>query len=43
MPQVPVTLRKAKLNVAETLLACGIDPQRSVFEQSRVRSHAELA
>ncbi|OAD08283.1 hypothetical protein MUCCIDRAFT_71661 [Mucor lusitanicus CBS 277.49] len=44
MPQKPAELRQAKLDVAATLLACGIDPQRSVlFEQSRVGSHAELA
>jgi tryptophanyl-tRNA synthetase len=44
MPQDPATLRQAKLDIAATLLACGIDPKRSVlFEQSRVRSHAELA
>jgi tryptophanyl-tRNA synthetase len=44
MPQDPATLRQAKLDVAATLLACGIDPKRSVlFEQSRVRSHTELA
>ncbi|KAI9336673.1 tryptophanyl-tRNA synthetase [Pilaira anomala] len=44
MPQDPATLRQAKLDVAATLLACGVDPKRSVlFEQSRVRSHSELA
>lgn len=44
MPQDPATLRQAKLDMAATLLACGIDPKRSVlFEQSRVRSHTELA
>ncbi|KAI8331281.1 tryptophanyl-tRNA synthetase [Choanephora cucurbitarum] len=44
MPQKPDTLRQAKLEVAATLLACGVDPKRSVlFEQSRVRSHTELA
>ncbi|GAA5803299.1 hypothetical protein HPULCUR_008778 [Helicostylum pulchrum] len=44
MPQNPATLRQAKLDVAATLLACGVDPKRSVlFEQSRVRSHTELA
>ncbi|KAK4511800.1 uncharacterized protein ATC70_003799 [Mucor velutinosus] len=43
MPQNPAALRQAKMDVAATLLACGIDPQRSVlFEQSRVGSHAEL-
>jgi tryptophanyl-tRNA synthetase len=44
MPQDPATLRQAKLDVAATLLACGVDPKRSIlFEQSRVRSHTELA
>lgn len=44
MPQDPATLRQAKVDVAATLLACGVDPHRSVlFEQSRVRAHAELA
>ncbi|KAI8995046.1 tryptophanyl-tRNA synthetase [Pilobolus umbonatus] len=44
MPQDPSTLRRAKLDVAATLLACGVDPKRSVlFEQSRVRAHTELA
>lgn len=44
MPQDPATLRQAKLDVAATLLACGVNPERSVlFEQSRVRSHTELA
>lgn len=44
MPQDPAQLREAKLNMATTLLACGVDPNRSVlFEQSRVRAHSELA
>ncbi|KAI7899889.1 tryptophanyl-tRNA synthetase [Cokeromyces recurvatus] len=44
MPQDPATLRQAKLDVTATLLACGVDPKQSIlFEQSRVRSHAELA
>ncbi|KAI9481542.1 MAG: tryptophanyl-tRNA synthetase [Benjaminiella poitrasii] len=44
MPQDPTTLRQAKLDVAATLLACGVNPKHSIlFEQSRVRSHAELA
>ncbi|KAI8967515.1 tryptophanyl-tRNA synthetase [Mycotypha africana] len=44
MPQDPNTLRQAKIDMATALLACGIDPVRSVlFEQSRVRAHAELA
>lgn len=44
MPQDPATLRQAKVDVAATLLACGVDPERSIlFEQSRVRAHTELA
>lgn len=44
MPQDPRQLREAKLDMAASLLACGIDPKRSVlFEQSRVSAHAELA
>jgi tryptophanyl-tRNA synthetase len=43
MPQNPATLRQAKLDMAKSLLACGIDPKRSVlFEQSKVKEHAEL-
>ncbi|KAI7863728.1 tryptophanyl-tRNA synthetase [Spinellus fusiger] len=44
MRQSPEILRQGKREVAMTLLACGIDPKRSVlFEQSRVSAHAELA
>lgn len=44
VPQDPTELRQAKLDMAISLLACGIDPKRSVlFEQSRVPQHAELA
>lgn len=44
MPQNAEELRKAKLDMAASLLACGVDPTRSVlFEQSRVKAHAELA
>ncbi|KAL0076737.1 tryptophanyl-tRNA synthetase [Phycomyces blakesleeanus] len=44
MPQNPAQLREGKLNMAMTLLACGVDPKRSIlFEQSRVRAHSELA
>ncbi|KAI9029724.1 tryptophanyl-tRNA synthetase [Phycomyces nitens] len=44
MPQDPAQLRQGKLDMAMTLLACGVDPKRSIlFEQSRVRAHAELA
>ncbi|KAJ8656747.1 tryptophan-tRNA ligase [Lichtheimia ornata] len=43
MPQDPATLRRNKLDMAASLLACGIDPKRSVlFEQSRVPGHADL-
>jgi tryptophanyl-tRNA synthetase len=31
MPQNPATLRQAKLDMAKSLLACGIDPKRSVL------------
>ncbi|KAI8139723.1 tryptophanyl-tRNA synthetase [Fennellomyces sp. T-0311] len=44
MPQNPKELRQAKFDMATSLLACGVNPERSIlFEQSRVRSHAELA
>ncbi|CAO3644034.1 unnamed protein product [Cunninghamella echinulata] len=44
MPQDPKILRQSKHDMAAALLACGIDPERSVlFEQSKVRGHAELA
>ncbi|KAI9310968.1 tryptophanyl-tRNA synthetase [Dichotomocladium elegans] len=44
MPQAPEELRRSKLDMAMSLLACGVDPDRSVlFEQSRVRAHTELA
>lgn len=44
MPQNPNELRRAKFDMAATLLACGVDPKRSVlFEQSQVRAHSELA
>lgn len=44
MPQDPAELRRAKVDMAIGLLGCGIDPEKSVlFEQSRVRAHAELA
>lgn len=41
--QDPVKLRQQTLQSYALLLACGIDPERSiVFIQSHVRSHAEL-
>ncbi|KAI9246288.1 tryptophanyl-tRNA synthetase [Phascolomyces articulosus] len=44
MPQDPDTLRQSKLDMAISLLACGVDPKRSaLFEQSRVSAHSELA
>ncbi|KAG9287545.1 hypothetical protein G9A89_019606 [Geosiphon pyriformis] len=43
-PQQPDELLKSKKNMAIVLMACGIDPKRSIiFEQSKVSSHAELA
>ncbi|MBQ4153398.1 MAG: tryptophan--tRNA ligase [Oscillospiraceae bacterium] len=42
--QDPATLRKQTLEAVALLLACGIDPQKSlIFVQSHVPSHAELA
>lgn len=43
VPQVPKQLRKKTLEVAALLLACGIEPKKSVlFVQSHVPAHAEL-
>ncbi|QZD87293.1 tryptophan--tRNA ligase [Qipengyuania psychrotolerans] len=42
-PHDPAELRKATLEMAAALVACGIDPQRSVlFNQAQVPQHAEL-
>jgi tryptophanyl-tRNA synthetase len=42
--QEPARLRAQSLEMAATLLACGIDPARSVlFSQSAVSAHARLA
>jgi tryptophanyl-tRNA synthetase len=42
--QEPASLRAQTLEMAATLLACGIDPQRStLFVQSAVTAHARLA
>jgi tryptophanyl-tRNA synthetase len=42
--QDPATLRANTLEMAATLLACGIDPQRAaLFVQSAVSAHARLA
>jgi tryptophanyl-tRNA synthetase len=44
VPQDPAKLRAAILEAAAAYLACGLDPQHnSVFVQSRVSGHAELA
>jgi tryptophanyl-tRNA synthetase len=43
-PWDPPILRRQTLEVAASLLACGIDPERSVlFVQSQVPAHGELA
>ncbi|KAI8354256.1 tryptophanyl-tRNA synthetase [Mortierella sp. GBAus27b] len=43
MPQDPDKLRREKREMAITLLACGIDPKKSIlFEQSKVSGHSEL-
>ncbi|KAI8588776.1 hypothetical protein BDZ88DRAFT_420457 [Geranomyces variabilis] len=44
MPQEPATLRRNVKDMAACLLACGIDPAKSVlFRQSKVPEHSELA
>jgi tryptophanyl-tRNA synthetase len=43
VPQDPTDLRRQTLTTSATLLACGIDPSRSiVFVQSHVAAHTEL-
>jgi tryptophanyl-tRNA synthetase len=43
MPHDPAELRAATLEMAAALVACGIDPQRSIlFNQAQVPAHAEL-
>ncbi|MBX7513678.1 tryptophan--tRNA ligase [Qipengyuania sp. GH38] len=43
MPHEPTELRRATLEMAAALVACGIDPSRSVlFNQAQVHAHAEL-
>jgi tryptophanyl-tRNA synthetase len=43
MPHNPAELRAATLEMAAALVACGIDPARSIlFNQAQVPSHAEL-
>lgn len=44
LPQDPKALRENTRQLAATLLACGIDPERSaLFIQSHIHEHAELA
>lgn len=44
VPQEPATLKHNTRYIAAALVACGIDPQKSiVFNQSAVREHSELA
>lgn len=43
LPQDPLTLRENILNVAATLLACGINPTRTaLYQQSTIPQHSEL-
>ncbi|KAL2719632.1 hypothetical protein V1478_011094 [Vespula squamosa] len=43
LPHNPVTLKDNIFKITATLLACGIDPQKSIlFQQSNVSMHAEL-
>ncbi len=43
MPHEPAELRRATLEMAAALSACGIDPDRSIlFNQAQVPQHAEL-
>jgi tryptophanyl-tRNA synthetase len=43
MPHDPAELRAATLEMAAALVACGIDPDRSIlFNQAQVPAHAEL-
>ncbi|MEW4449154.1 tryptophan--tRNA ligase [Qipengyuania sp. JC766] len=43
MPHDPAQLRSATLEMAAALVACGIDPDRSIlFNQAQVPQHAEL-
>jgi tryptophanyl-tRNA synthetase len=44
VPQVPSELRENSLRLCASLLACGIDPQKStLFLQSNVKEHTELS
>ncbi|OQW79774.1 MAG: tryptophan--tRNA ligase [Proteobacteria bacterium ST_bin14] len=43
-PVVPAELANATIEMAATLMACGIDPDKSIlFNQARVPAHSELA
>jgi tryptophanyl-tRNA synthetase len=43
MPHSPKELRRGTLEMAAALVACGIDPERSIlFNQAQVPAHAEL-
>jgi tryptophanyl-tRNA synthetase len=43
MPHTPAELKAATLEMAAALVACGIDPDRSIlFNQAQVPAHAEL-
>ena len=43
-PVVPAALADATIEMAATLIACGIDPARAIlFNQARVPQHSELA
>ncbi|CAG8750248.1 18656_t:CDS:2, partial [Acaulospora morrowiae] len=44
VPQDPKQLRKNKIDMTISLLACGLDPTRSIiFEQSKIPAHSECA
>ena len=44
VPQAPIILRDNVRHIASCLLACGVDPERSVlFQQSAVPAHCELS
>ncbi|XP_075416190.1 tryptophan--tRNA ligase, mitochondrial isoform X2 [Tenrec ecaudatus] len=43
-PQDPATLRQSILDMTAALLACGIDPEKSIlFQQSQVSEHTQLS
>ena len=43
MPHDPAELRRGTIEMAAALIACGIDPTRSIlFNQAQVPQHAEL-